>query len=140
MYAVHPAVIHFPIALLLLGVALSLSVLRRPDDFVERAAYGALVIGWWTALAGVVTGTAAVALIWPLRPGTLPWINAHAALGLALLVLFGRALLWRRREPAVLRGPRRLRYIALLLAGAAMVVVDGWLGGHLVYRMGVGVR
>ena len=140
MYAVHPAVIHFPIAFLLLGVVLSLAFLRRPDAFIDRAAYGALVLGWWSALAGIVTGTASVALIWPLRPETLPWINAHAVLGFALLVLFGRALLWRRREPAVLHGPHRLRYIALLLAGAAVVLVDGWLGGHLVYRMGVGIR
>ena len=52
----HPFVVHFPIALLLLNFALTVLYLRRGDPFLERAAYGALVIGWWGAFAAVVTG------------------------------------------------------------------------------------
>ena len=140
MYALHPAVVHFPIALLLLNLLLTLWYLRSPDAFFERAAYGALALGWWAALAAILTGTVATALEWPFRPGVLGWINAHAALGFALLLVYGRALLWRRRVPDVLRGPDRRRYLGLLVAGAVLVAVDGWLGGHLVYRLGVGVR
>ena len=140
MYAIHPAAVHFPIALLLLNLLLTLSYLRRPDDFVERAAYGALVLGWWATLAAVATGTVAAALEWPLKDGVLPWLNAHAVFGFALLIVYGRALLWRRRNPQVLDSPARTRYVGLLVAGALLVVLDGWLGGHLVYRLGVGVR
>ena len=43
----HPFATHFPIALLLLNLALTLVYLRRADPFLERSAYGALVIGWW---------------------------------------------------------------------------------------------
>jgi uncharacterized membrane protein len=55
-------------------------------------------------------------------------------------VVYGRALLWRRRVPDVLLGPSRGRYLCLLVAGAVVVGLDGWLGGHLVYRLGLGVR
>ena len=140
LYALHPAVVHFPIALLLLNLALTLQYVRTGDRFVERAAYGALVLGWWGALAAIATGTVAVVLVWPLEVAVVGWLNAHAVLGFALLLVYGRALLWRRRAPDVLDGPGRNRYILALLAGALLVAADGWIGGHLVYRLGLGVN
>lgn len=139
IYALHPAATHFPIALLVLNLALTLWHLRRPDPFVERAAYGALLLGWWGALAGVVTGLVAAALAWPVEAGVLTWLNAHAVLGFALLYIYGRALLQRRRDPGVLDGPGRTRYLVLLIGGALLLLLDGYIGGHMVYRLGVGV-
>lgn len=139
IYALHPATTHFPIALLLLNLALTLWHLQRPDAFVERAAYGALLIGWWGALAGVASGTLAAALAWPVEAGVLSWLNAHALLGFVLLYIYGRALLQRRREPHVLDGPGRTRYLLWLVSGALLLLLDGWIGGHMVYRLGVGV-
>lgn len=140
MYALHPAVVHFPIALLLLNLVLTLRHLRRPDPFGERAAYGALVLGWWGTLAAVASGILAAALAWPVEPGVLTFLNSHAVLGFALLVVYGRALLRRRREPDVLAGPGRRPYLLLLLLGAGLLLLDGWIGGHMVYRLGVGVE
>ncbi len=140
MYALHPAVVHFPIALLLLNLVLTLRHLRRPDPFGERAAYGALVLGWWGALAAVASGILAAALAWPVEAGVLTWLNSHAVLGFALLVVYGQALLRRRREPDVLAGPGRRPYLLLLLLGAGLLLLDGWIGGHMVYRLGVGVE
>ncbi len=140
MYALHPAVVHFPIALLLLNLVLTLRYLWAPDSFTEQAAYGALVLGWWATLAAVATGTIAVALDWPLRSEVLVWVNWHAVLGLALLLVYGRALLLRRRNTALLDGTGRRRYVVMLIVGAGIVAIDGWIGGHLVYRLGLGVR
>ena len=136
----HPATVHFPIALLLLNLVLTLLYLRRGDPFVERCAYGALVIGWWSALVAILTGTLELALHWPLPGAALGWLNAHAASGLTLLVLYGQALLRRRRDPHILDRPERRTYVALLSGGAALVCVSGWIGGHLVYALGFGVR
>ena len=139
MYALHPAVVHFPIALLVLNLLLTLRHLRHPDPFVERAAYGALLLGWWGALAAIVTGTGAAALVWPVEANVLPWLNSHAVLGFAVLFVYGRALLRRRRQPDVLAGPGRRPYVLLLLLGTGLLLLDGWIGGHMVYRLGVGV-
>lgn len=140
MYALHPAVVHFPIALLLLNTALTLHYLRRPDPFTERAAYLMLLVGWWGALAATLTGTASAALAWPVRPEAVSWLNGHAVAGFGVLIVYGRALLWRRRKPDVLQGADSRRYVLLLLAGALLLGLDGWLGGHMVYRLGVGVE
>lgn len=134
----HPFATHFPIALLLVNLALTLVYLRRADPFLERSAYGALVIGWWGLFAAILTGTLDLALSWPLRDETVGWINAHATLGLALLIIYGQALLRRRRDPAVLQGPQRQAYLRLLVIGALLVLVTGWIGGHLVYGLGFG--
>jgi uncharacterized membrane protein len=139
-YLLHPATIHFPIALLLVNYGLTIWAIRHPDPFVERTAYGALLLGWCGTAAAIATGLLAAALVWPPDDQLLAWLNAHAILGFALLFVYGRALLWRRRDPELLAGPRRGRYLALLSAGALLVVLDGWIGGHMVYRLGTGVR
>lgn len=139
-FVLHPFATHFPIALLLLNLALTLAYLRRADPFLERSAYGALVIGWWGLFASILTGTLDLALSWPLRAETVVWINLHAALGLTLLVVYGQALLRRRRDPAVLQGSQRQAYLRLLVLGALLVLITGWVGGHLVYGLGFGVE
>ncbi len=136
----HPLVIHFPIALLLVNFGLTLAYLRRRDPFLERSAYGALVIGWWGAFAAVLTGTLDVARVWPLPDEAVGWLNAHLVLGLLLLFVSGRALLMRRRDPYILEGSRCRSYLTLICLNAFLVVVGGWIGGRLVYSYGLGVN
>ncbi len=138
--ALHPMVVHFPIALLLLGLLLSILAMRRPDPFYDRAAYGALLLGWWAALAALLTGTLEIVLNWPLPEGTLAWLNAHAASGLILLIVYFVALQRRRRDPRILHGAGRYAYLGLLVAGALLVAFSGWVGGVLVHELGFGVR
>ena len=138
--ALHPMVVHFPIALLLLGLLLSILAMRRPDPFYDRAAYGALLLGWWAALAALLTGTLEIVLNWPLPEGTLAWLNAHAASGLILLIVYFVALQRRRRDPRILHGAGRYAYLGLLVAGALLVAFSGWVGGVLVYELGFGDR
>ncbi len=140
LHLLHPAVIHFPITLLLLNGLLTLIFLRRPDLFLERSAYGALVLGWWGALVATITGVLATAVQWPVQDDHLFWVNAHAVLGGVLLLVYGRALLMRRRDPQILHSQHRRAYLLLLLIGMLLVVTSGWTGGHLVYQLGIGVR
>ena len=135
----HPFVAHFPIAFLLLNYALTLAFLRRGDPFLERAAYGALVIGWWSAFAAIATGSLDLALNWPLRSDVVNWINAHAGLSFVLLYVYGRALLLRKRNPDILRSSHQRQYLFLLSLGALLVLVIGWIGGHLVHGLGFGI-
>src|ERR1043165_3349813 len=138
MYPFHALTVHLPIGLLLGNAALTALYLRRGDPALETSAYHCLVLGWLGAALAVTTGIvdAARQLFDPLNPrdDALGWINAHGAVGLAILVIYWQAWQIRRRRPVVLADPAaRHGYLARLAIGLTLLVVDGWLGGHLVY-------
>jgi uncharacterized membrane protein len=57
-----------------------------------------------------------------------------------LVIVYGYALQHRRRHPTILADPQKRRgYLRLLLLGAILVILDGWLGGYLVYTLRLGV-
>jgi uncharacterized membrane protein len=67
-------------------------------------------------------------------------VNAHAAMGLAIVFVYGRLLLQRRRSPGLLHDAAQRRgYLRLLVVGVLLVLLAGWLGGRLVYGLGLGM-
>ena len=145
MYPFHPLTVHLPIGLLLGNALLTMLYLRRGDQAFEVSAYHCLWIGWLGALLAIAMGTldAARQLFSAANPrgDALGWINAHAIAGLAILVVYWQAWQIRRRNPAVLADAQARRgYLAWLALGVILVVIDGWLGGHLVYSLRLGVQ
>jgi uncharacterized membrane protein len=140
VYPLHPLSVHFPIALLLANGLLTLLYLRGWGAAFETSAYHCLVLGWLGTGVALVTGTIDAARQLPLGPA-LGWVNAHAAVGIAILIVYGQALLQRRRDPHLLKPDAvgRRAYLTRLALGAGLVVLDGWLGGHLVYGIGLGI-
>lgn len=144
-YPLHPLTVHLPLGLLLATVLFSLIALRSGDWQWEMSAYHCLIVGWLGCALAVASGLidAARQLTGPEASrdaDVLAWVNGHAIIGLGALLVFGRALLLRRRNPAILSDPRTRRvYLGLLLAGAALLLIGGWLGGQLVYRFGLGL-
>lgn len=138
----HPRVVHFPVALLVLGVALHLLHLWRPLGWQgmrwDRLSLASLGLGWLTIIPTAITGLIdqnAIALDSPARVVA----NNHITAVFATVIAFGAAiyLRWRpRRAPD--RGSERWVVLILLLIGLAALVVAGELGGRLVYEFGVG--
>jgi uncharacterized membrane protein len=140
LFPFHPRFVHFPIALSLVGVvAIAVGLLRGQTRWLS---YGriSLLLGWLGVLAAVATGlidqsrapqTAEIAAV----------INQHITAGIALLIVFGLALYWPLRDKKLF-APGRIPwpYLGLLLLGVALLFVEGWLGGKLVYHLGVGVK
>lgn len=146
MYPLHPFTVHFPIALLLANGLLTVFYLLRRDRAFETSAYHCLILGWIGACVATLTGVidAARQLVGPDAPRDntlLGWVNTHAFVGIGTVVVYGQALLRRRRRPDILDDDQARRgYLRLLVAGAALVLINGWTGGYLVYvlRLGVG--
>ena len=68
-------------------------------------------------------------------------INQHITAGIALLIAVGLALYWPLRNKRLFsEGRARWGFLALLLLIVALVAIEGWLGGKLVYQYGVGVK
>lgn len=154
----HPAVTHFPIALLIVGSVAGLAYLaglRRPELVILT--WWLLFLGWLATSAAILTGLLAQAWLPPHAPYR-SILNWHIGTGFALAALYGGLLYWgwlhRKRahraavkpqgasvtSPEPLDDPAAQRWLALLLiVGIVLVVASGWNGGRLVYTWGVNV-
>lgn len=145
MYPLHPATVHFPIGLLLASSLFTLIAVRSGGAAWATSAYHCLLVGWLGGVLALLTGTfdAVRQLTDPALPrdnALIGWVNAHAASNLVAVAVYGQALLRRRRNPAILDQPQgRGPYLRLHLIGALALIVGGWIGGHLVYGLKMGV-
>lgn len=135
----HPILVHFTIAL----VATSLAI-----DLVVRivGVSSLLTAAWWTiAAASVITiGTVATGVLSRrhvaiAEGAALGYLRFHAALGPTFLGCLIATTLWRATfwSRAI---PPNIWYLIALGSVTIMMTVQGYLGGELVYRFGVGVR
>lgn len=142
MLPIHPRLVHFPIALLVVGVVL---VLLDPwcrgvrhSRACERTGFASLVAGWLTVAPAVISGLidqSPIAIDSPARGVS----NMHITAVVVTWVLFGLAIYLRVRRRHIMDDPRgRWLYMGLLLAGLVGLVVVGELGGQLTYMFGVG--
>jgi uncharacterized membrane protein len=138
MHPVHPMVVHFPIALLLVSSLFDLFALRWRTEQLRETSFSLLVLGVLAAGAAVVTGHFAEEAV---EQSGIPKraIEIHEELGFAVFWVF-LALLGLRL--AMCRGwmrvPPRL-VLAVGLGGALLMLVASYFGGDLVYRFGAGV-
>ncbi|MBC8160336.1 MAG: DUF2231 domain-containing protein [Roseiflexaceae bacterium] len=145
MNTLHPIAVHLPIGLLVGNAVLTALYLWRGDRSKELAAYHCLWLGIVLLLPALATGTYAavsqLVLTDSPRNDALGWINAHALAGILALAVYWQAWQVRRRNAGVLDAakPRRA-YLCWLAGGFALLALSGWLGGHMVYELGVGVK
>ncbi len=142
---VHPALVHFPIALLPVALLLDLLSLRlhTQREWLDRAAsllYIASAVG---AIVAFWTGRFAAEGLPLLELHVQLHVNEHsdaarAAAWLVSLVALAR-LAVTVRDTKFRRKVLRLSLAAVALAGIALVYRTADLGGGLVYQHGVGV-
>ena len=140
---VHPLVVHFPVALLVVASfvdAVALAV-RQRHPWVRASAVGLYALGALGTAAAFLTGRSASNSV-DLPARALPTLNAHADWALYLTWFAG---LYALARVAALRYDRRRR-LAVHLPLAALGVVGLFLvqrtaeqGGRLVYQHGVAV-
>lgn len=142
LFPLHPRFVHFPIALSLAGVLFVAIGLARATA-AERwlwAGRWLVFLGWIAALVAGITGLIDQSAASD-APAVRDAINLHITAGLALIVVFGLALYWPLKDRRLFSdGARRWAYLGLLLVGALLILIEGWLGGQLVYKLGVGVH
>jgi uncharacterized membrane protein len=145
----HPATVHFPIALLIVGSLAGLLYLWwRQREELRVLTWWPLLLGWAAAGIAAFTGLLAQGNLPPQAPFSAT-LNSHITSGLAILLVYGllfyRVWLHRNRrrptDPADLLDVRTARpwLTLLLILGMTLVTISGWLGGELVYTWGVNV-
>ncbi|MBT3346371.1 MAG: DUF2231 domain-containing protein [Gemmatimonadetes bacterium] len=137
----HPAVVHFPIVLLLLAVSIDvLAVLGGRPDW-HRTTWRLLLFGTLSALVAVITGNASAADY--REAGKIAEkIQDHEDAATVCLLLF--VVICLGRLPLALGRDHTRRWlpywIALSVAAAAGLILASDLGGQLVFHHGVGVH
>jgi uncharacterized membrane protein len=139
LFPFHPRLVHFPIALGLVGVVFVAWGLVRNRPAWTTYGRTSLVLGWLGLLLAALTGLIDQSRA-PATPVVTNTIDLHITAGIGLILIFGLALYWPLRDRKLFSSPgKRWAYLALLIAGALLILVEAWLGGQLVYKLGVGV-
>ncbi|MDF3053118.1 MAG: rane protein [Geminicoccaceae bacterium] len=133
-HPLHPMLIVFPLGLL--GTAVIFDIVYLISDNTRWAVAAYYMIG-----AGIVGGLAAALFGWIDWLGIPPGTRArriglwHGVGNVAVVVLFILSWVLRRGQP-------ELPPTGAIVAGLSAVILSlltAWLGGELVYRLGVGV-
>jgi len=133
-HPLHPAVVHFPIALLLSATAADVA---RMAGLTTDVRFATILIAGGLAMGVVAMALGMIDFI-RLEEAVVPHALRHmAAVGLAWLG-YGITLYLRRD---VFSGAADISSasVAVSVVSALVLALGGWLGGRLVYTFGAGV-
>jgi uncharacterized membrane protein len=129
--------VHFPIALYLLGMLLTVGYLWRGQTDFERFAYWSFILSWLATIVSSLVGLidqSQLELTDPRRNN----VETHITAGVALLIINGLLVYMRFRWTDVLTR-RRWPYLSLMTLGLVAILATAWLGAELIYRWHVGI-
>lgn len=130
---IHPAFVHFPIALLCLYAVIEILPLARWMPSIAWASIRGflLYVGTGAAIVTVITGSIAADIV-----GETPKVEMHETAAFITLGIFllscALSYFWRNERPF-----RTWTMKLLALAGLVMLFVVGALGANIVYGPGV---
>ena len=134
---IHPMIVHFPIALLFLGVILSFASRWYPN--LDEITWYLLLFGGIMTIPAIISGL--ISHIPYEELAVYEKIEKHEYLAFATTFLFWALIFWRWRSRR--KGNdigHSWLFLSALAIGGAMIFFVGLSGGDLVYEFGVNVR
>lgn len=134
-HPLHPMLIVYPLGLLSTAVIFDLLAMWTNNAFFP-------VVSYWMITAGLIGGLLAAVIgfaEWLAIPGDsrAKSVGLYHGLGNLVIVLLFAGSWWLRT--GVQNNVPSTTAFLLSLIGFGLALVTGWLGGELVYRLGVGV-
>ena len=144
----HPAVVHFPIALLVTAVLFDLaSLILRQRPWLAHAAVTLLTLGTLGLVGAWWTGGAAAGEMWSIPGAAQAALADHEEIAELTLLVFLAILAVRlllafvsRKATRTPVGVFRIIVIVAALSGLLLVAITADRGGALVYRHAMGVE
>jgi len=137
-HPVHAMLVAYPIALYITSLLCDFIYLWRADPFWYQMAFWNMLIGFLGHLASAVPGFVDYLHIAKEAPKAHRTATMHLGLGLTLAVLY-LINLFLRHGGAVSEEGSVMIPVLLNLVSAALLGLQGWFGGELVYKHGIGV-
>ena len=127
---VHPTIVHFPIALLIIAGLTELLAWRGvfAESKLAKATAPLLFLAAWSAIVAAIAGLY-LAQAGGYDASTFAW---HQRLGVVIAVLAAFAYVWRSRDEAAVSGG----YLAVVGLMIVLVGITGHLGGTLTHGEG----
>src|ERR1044071_6189983 len=135
---IHPAIVHFPIALVIVAFFADLFGRNSPRPSVRNFGLGCLILALGIGVLTLVAGYIDMVRL-PLASPAHEYVHIHMYAGLALAAVLIALTFWRWRifQSGMQKiGPGYFGLAVLLLA---MTLFQGWYGGEMVFSQGVGV-
>ena len=135
----HPPIVHFPIALLIVsGLCWCIYLLWNQPVFRE--------VGFWNHLFGlvgvalaIISGTIEETYV-EVGPSIKEQLETHETLGYVMGWYYALMLLWVYFRKAMMYAWEEKLFTVLFMLGLALVVWTGHVGGIMVYEEGLGVN
>lgn len=136
-WELHPALVHFPIALLLSAIAVDLYSWLRARNELERVVFALLVAGAITGIIAVLAGVLAYFTIPAHTLAAHEMMSRHIWLQAIAVALFigATVIRWRSRDASPQLAARAIGLIA-----AALLTWGSSVGGEMVYRGATGIN
>lgn len=134
----HAALNDLPAALLVGAVAFEILGIALKRDSLKSAGFWMLIMGAAGALAAILSGLRAEDTI-EHGNATHMLMERHQSLAITTGVVFGVLALWRIIRRKAMGRVERPVYLAVAVAGVALLSYVAHLGGNLVFRYGAGV-
>lgn len=132
-HPLHPMLVAFPIASLVLAFIADLAYLGTNDTFWARGAFWLLLIGLITGLLAAAAGLTDFATIRPARRLNAAWVHVLGNAGVIGLVIINLIIRWNDPAAGVINGGLVLSIITVIV-----LLVTGWLGNSLAYEYHLG--
>lgn len=137
----HPLIIHFPIALLIVGVVCDVIGILGQRVFFQKMGYTLFALGAIASIPAALTGDQAahVAQHIPNITADLDWhdtLGTATALSAVIITLIRTHLTFKKQFV----GPVQYAYLILAIVTAILVSASGYTGGRLVYDHGAGTH
>jgi uncharacterized membrane protein len=135
----HPVVVHFAVALLVIGPAMdTVGLLLRREALLLTGRWN-IMIGAAILILAEISGLSASASLGPYSEAGTPLLNLHTALGHVCVIVWLPIALWRGLSKQLLPRHVRTLYLTLSYTGATLILAQAALGAALIFRHGVGL-
>lgn len=138
LHLIHPALVHFSVALIVLGGGSEVWGILTGKEPVTRWGSRLVLIGLASLVPTIATGYVAANSV-SVPDGARDLLDSHERNGWFLLGLLLAGQFWKAWCGGRLSGLQQKLYAVLMTAVVLLAAYGAWLGGQMVYTHAVGV-